>query len=207
MWKIIGIPLVIYLFFVLYIYVPVPQKEAPIAELIKQLPVDKVQLYIHNNAAFAIVEMKRAKVPASITLAQAILESTYGTSELAQKANNHFGIKADTDWNFPNRHCIHSNEWNTQNNTAAPMLSCFRKYDNIQDSYSNHSDFLCKRPYYANLFKLDIMDYKSWANGLQKAGYATDPLYAKKLIAIIDRYKLQHYDLFLEQHPDGEFTS
>lgn len=206
MWKVIGVPLVIYLVFVLYIHVPLPSKEAPVAELIKQLPSDAVLLYIEQNANIAVLEMKRSKVPACITLAQAILESNYGTSELAQKANNHFGIKADTDWNNPNRHCIHSNEFDPKNQQTTSVLSCFRKYNSVQDSYVHHSDFLRNRSYYADLFLLDITDYKGWAKGLQKAGYATDPLYAQKLIGIIERYQLYQYDQ-VEEHLVGELAT
>lgn len=206
MWKVIGIPLIIYLVFVWYTYEALTYQEAPIAELTQQLPADEVLLYIKQNASFAIIEMKRAKVPASITLAQAILESSYGTSELARKANNHFGIKADTDWAIPNRHCIHSNEYNAQDQRTVSILSCFRKYTSIQDSYANHSDFLSKRPYYTGLFLLDIFDYKAWAKGLQKAGYATDPLYAQKLISLVERYKLHEYDQ-VEEHFVGELVS
>ena len=194
MWKTIGIPVVIYLVFVFYIYQPSSTQNIPVAELIKQLPTDQVELYIHQHAPLAIQEMQRAKIPASITLAQAILESKYGTSELAQQANNHFGIKAGTEWGTVNRFCIHSDEWNPKKQKMIAVLSCFRKYSAIADCYENHSDFLTNRPYYTQLFTLDIQNYKAWAEGLQKAGYATDPQYADKLIALIERYQLNECD-------------
>lgn len=194
MWKVIGIPLVIYLVFVFYIYKPAPPEEISMAEFIKEMPVDTVLQYIELNSILAIQEMQRAKIPASITLGQAILESKYGTSELALQANNHFGIKAEAKWDSMDRHCIYSYEWNQKKQRMYPMLSCFRRYKSIQESYVGHSNFLTQRPYYTNLFTLDINDFEAWAHGLQKAGYATDPNYAKKLISVIQRYQLQRYD-------------
>lgn len=194
MWKVIGIPLVLYLIFVLYIYQPVASEEITVAELIKEMPVDTVLQYIEHHSTFAVLEMERAKIPASITLGQAILESKYGTSELALQANNHFGIKAEPQWDNKDRHCIYSYEWSQDKQRMYPMLSCFRRYDNIQASYTGHSNFLTQRSYYTNLFKLDINDFEAWAHGLQKAGYATDPNYAQKLISVIHRYQLYRYD-------------
>lgn len=194
MWKIIGIPLVLYLIFALYIYQPTPTPSAPIAELLKQAPVDSIKRYIANYAQLAIQEMERAKIPASIILSQAILESKYGTSELALQANNHFGIKAAPNWDFSDRHCMYSYEWNEKKKAMYPVLSCFRQYERIEDSFIGHSNFLVERPYYSKLFTLDIHDFKAWAQGLQDAGYATDPNYANKLIAVINRYQLQQYD-------------
>lgn len=194
MWKLIGIPLVLYLVFVFYIYKPAPPEEISMAEFIKEMPVDSVLLYIEVNSSLAIQEMQRAKIPASITLGQAILESQYGTSELALQANNHFGIKAEAKWDSMDRHCIYSYEWSQKKQRMYPMLSCFRRYNNIRESYIGHSDFLTQRPYYTNLFTLDINDFEAWAHGLQKAGYATDPNYAQKLISVIHRYQLDRYD-------------
>lgn len=194
MWKIIGIPLVLYFIFALYIYQPSPDPSAPIAELLKQAPTDSIKMYINKCAKLAIQEMKRAKVPASITLSQAILESKYGTSELALQANNHFGIKAEPTWDSSDRHCMYSYEWNEKKRCMYPVLSCFRQYESLEDCFIGHSNFLVERPYYTQLFTLDIKDFKAWAHGLQKAGYATDPNYANKLIAVINRYQLQQYD-------------
>jgi flagellum-specific peptidoglycan hydrolase FlgJ len=194
MWKVIGIPLVLYLVFVFYIHKPADPEEILMAEFIKEMPIDTVLQYIQRNSSLAIQEMQRAKIPASITLGQAILESKYGTSELAVQANNHFGIKAEPKWDSTDRHCIYSYEWSQKKQRMYPMLSCFRRYKDIQASYIGHSNFLTQRPYYTNLFTLNINDFEAWAHGLQKAGYATDPNYAKKLISVIDRYQLHLYD-------------
>ncbi len=194
MWKVIGIPLVLYFIFALYIYQPVPTVDAAVAELIEDMPIDTVLQYIELNCTLAVQEMQRAKIPASITLGQAILESKYGTSELAMQANNHFGIKAEAKWDSTDRHCIYSYEWNQKKQRMYPMLSCFRRYKNIQASYIGHSNFLVQRAHYMPLFALDIYDFEAWAHGLQKAGYATDPNYANKLISIIQRYQLYRYD-------------
>lgn len=194
MWKVIGIPLLLYFIFAFYIYQPAPSEEVALVKMIKEMPVDTVLQYIKHHSPLAIQEMKRAKIPASITLGQAILESKYGTSELAKQANNHFGIKSEQTWDSTDRHCIYSYEWSKKKQRMYPMLSCFRRYKNIEESYVGHSNFLTNRPYYTGLFNLDINDYKAWAYGLQKAGYATDPNYAQKLISVIHRYQLHRYD-------------
>lgn len=193
MWKMIGIPLMLYLIFIFYIYQPQPE-QTPIAKLIEALPIDQVEWYIQTYAPLAIREMQTEKIPASITLAQGILESHYGTSELAKKANNHFGIKASTTWNSKGRICLYSNEWSEKKQRMISLQSCFRKYTSVDSCFKDHSHFLTKRPYYTKLFLLDIMDYQGWAKELQQAGYATDPQYAEKLIALIDRYNLIVYD-------------
>lgn len=135
--------------------------------------------YISRFKEIAIAERKRTGVPASIKLAQAILESGYGRSTLAKKANNHFGIKCGGDWN---------------GKTYRLRSSCFRAYGSADESFRQHSDFLKGRSHYASLFKLKVTDYKGWAKGLRKAGYATDPSYPSKLIELIERYKLYRYD-------------
>jgi flagellum-specific peptidoglycan hydrolase FlgJ len=135
--------------------------------------------YISRFKDIAIAERKRTGVPASIKLAQAILESGYGRSTLAQKANNHFGIKCGGDWT---------------GKTYRHRSSCYRAYSSADDSFRQHSDFLAGRSHYASLFKLKVTDYKGWAKGLRKAGYATDPSYPSKLIELIERYKLYRYD-------------
>ena len=121
-------------------------------------------------------------VPASITMAQALLESSDGNSNLAQQANNHFGIKC-SDWKGPS--FIQDDDTKDE---------CFRKYGAVLDSYDDHSNFLRTRPRYAALFELDIKDYKGWAKGLKKAGYATEPTYAEKLIKIIEDNQLYLLD-------------
>lgn len=137
--------------------------------------------YIARYKAIAISEMKRTGVPASIKIAQAILESGYGRSELAKNANNHFGIRCGNDWKGKTYHLKGKN-------------SCFRAYSSVNESFKQHSDFLKGRSHYASLFKLKTTDYKGWARGLQKAGYATDSSYPAKLIELIERYKLYQYD-------------
>jgi len=127
--------------------------------------------------------MKRTGIPASITLAQGILESNSGQSRLAVKGNNHFGIKCHSDWR--GRKIIHDDDKKNE---------CFRKYRSAYDSYKDHSDFIKKGQRYAFLFNYKTTDYKSWAKGLKKAGYATEKRYAELLIKIIEDYGLYKYD-------------
>lgn len=148
--------------------------------------------YIRQYEDIAVSEMQRSGIPASIKLAQAILESNCGRSELACKANNHFGIKCGGDWDG---RTYHREDDDYRNGKL--IKSCFREFDSVLDSYQAHSDFLtdpAKATRYGSLFKLDITDYKGWANGLSKAGYATDPQYAKRLIDIIEKYELYRFD-------------
>ena len=139
--------------------------------------------YINQYKDLAISHMKDYKIPASITLAQGILESGAGTSQLARKSNNHFGIKCGSSWRGA-----------TVRHTDDAPNECFRAYKHAQESYKDHSLFLTNGARYAFLFKLDIADYKAWARGLKKAGYATDPSYANRLITIIEDYELYKYD-------------
>lgn len=127
--------------------------------------------------------MNRSGVPASIKIAQACLESADGRSELARKSNNHFGIKCKSDWTGGK--VYHDDDAKNE---------CFRKYSSVEDSYRDHSNFLMDNPRYASLFKLATTDYKSWAQGLKKAGYATANHYDKTLIGIIEEYKLYRLD-------------
>jgi len=127
--------------------------------------------------------MQKEGIPASITLAQGIQESNAGNSPLALHANNHFGIKCAKDWSGP---------YYTQDDDTKD--ECFRKYENAFDSYSDHSAFLKSHARYAYLFQIPITDYKGWANGLKASGYASDPLYAKRLIKIIEDYQLYYLD-------------
>ena len=152
-----------------------------------------VTAYIEKYQAIAIKEMQYSGIPASITMAQGMLESSYGRSELAKQANNHFGIKCKKEWGF-NRYNIYSDEWNLHRKRMEPHMACFRFYENVSASFRDHSNFLKKGERYANLFKLNKTNYKGWAKGLQKAGYATDPKYAKKLIQIIKRNRLDTLD-------------
>jgi LysM repeat protein len=139
--------------------------------------------YFETYRDMAIREMKRSGVPASITLAQGALESGDGNSTLAREANNHFGIKCHEDWNGK-RIYQDDDEKN----------ECFRKYPSVEDSYRDHSDYLRSKSRYAFLFELDKTDYKGWARGLKKAGYATSPTYAERLIEIIEDFNLNQYD-------------
>ena len=139
--------------------------------------------YIDKYSDIAIKEMKRTGVPASITLAQGILESNAGQSVLSTKGNNHFGIKCHNDW-----------KGKTMKMDDNAPKECFRVYPNAEASFRDHSDFLRSRDRYKSLFELKQTDYKGWARGLKKAGYATDPGYADKLITLIEDYELYRFD-------------
>ena len=150
--------------------------------------------YIEQYAPLAVSEMQRTGVPASITLAQALVESGAGSSPLARHANNHFGIKCHNDWTgekyYKDDDLVHE---------------CFRAFPSAEDSFRAHSDFLRDRAHYRSLFELDPTDYKGWAHGLKQAGYATDPHYAGKLIKVIEDYELYRYDaLAIAGEPDAE---
>lgn len=138
--------------------------------------------YVKDWSATAVRQMISHKIPASITLAQGVLESSYGNSTLARLGNNHFGIKCH-EW---------TGERIYQDDDA--KNECFRKYSSADQSYEDHSLFLTTRTRYASLFDLEITDYKSWAYGLKKAGYATNPKYPDLLIGIIEDLKLYEYD-------------
>lgn len=141
------------------------------------------QAYVEQYKSIAISEMLRTGIPASITLAQGILESASGNSKLAMEANNHFGIKCHADWH--GQTIEHDDDLQNE---------CFRKYASPEESFYDHSEFIRKGSRYASLFELKTSDYKRWARGLQQAGYATNRKYADKLIEIIERYNLQQYD-------------
>lgn len=138
--------------------------------------------YIERYSKLAVEEMYRSGVPASITLAQGLLESRYGQSELAVNGNNHFGIKCH---NWRGDKMYHDDDKKGE---------CFRKYDSPEESFRDHSDFLRYRDRYKFLFDLEPTDYKGWAHGLKKAGYATDTSYPQKLIRLIEEYELHKYD-------------
>ncbi len=138
--------------------------------------------YIEKYKDIAIEQMEEHHIPASITLAQGLLESGAGQSELARRSNNHFGIKCHDDWK--GKRTYHNDDRHND---------CFRVYSSVRDSYEDHSKFLL-RPRYARLFKLDQRDYKGWAHGLKACGYATLPTYAYRLIGIIELYELYRYD-------------
>jgi len=139
--------------------------------------------YISQYATVSMQEMKKYKIPASITLSQGILESGNGVSNLALKSNNHFGVKCHKGWK--GQSVRHDDD---------KAQECFRKYKHVESSYRDHSEFLTTRSRYDFLFDLKKDDYKGWAKGLKKAGYATDKRYPDKLIHLIETYDLDHYD-------------
>ncbi len=139
--------------------------------------------YINRYKHLAIKEFREFQIPASITLAQGILESGSGGSRLATEANNHFGIKCKSSWTGPR--IYHDDDAKGE---------CFRKYRSVEESYEDHSRFLKESPRYAALFELDVTDYKGWAYGLKAAGYATNPRYPELLIDMIERNNLQQFD-------------
>ena len=144
--------------------------------------INNTEDYINYYSSIAMDEMIQFGIPASVTLAQGILESGAGRGTLAVQANNHFGIKCH-DWT--GKKIFHDDD---------KKQECFRKYDNPEYSYRDHSIFLSNRGRYSFLFDLKKDDYKKWARGLKKAGYATDPKYSQKLIDLIERYQLYNYD-------------
>ena len=144
---------------------------------------EAVAWYIETFSQVAQQEMELYKIPASITMAQGILESGAGRSDLTQRANNHFGIKCHTQWT--GERVYHDDD---------ELQECFRKYIDAKYSFRDHSLFLTERRRYSGLFDLAIDDYKGWARGLKRAGYATDPKYPNKLISIIERYQLYKLD-------------
>ena len=139
--------------------------------------------YIRKYSDLAVAHMEKYKIPASITLAQGILESGAGMSDLARRSNNHFGIKCHRGWRGGTVYAADDGP-----------NDCFRKYKSVEDSYQDHSEFLVNSSRYSSLFRLSITDYKGWARGLQKSGYATDRAYANKLIKLIEDYELYRFD-------------
>ena len=153
----------------------------------------RVAAYIDQFKDVAMAEQQRCGIPASITLAQGILETAAGTSELCVNAQNHFGIKCKSDW-----------KGMTYAYTDDAKDECFRKYKDALTSYKDHSDFLKNSKRYASLFEYAVEDYHSWAKGLKRCGYASNPQYAVKLIQIVEKYNLQHYTkLALNYSPSG----
>lgn len=146
---------------------------------------DEVYRYIDTYKNAALIEQREYGIPASITLAQGLLESAAGTSKLAREGNNHFGIKCHRSW---------------RGDSVFSGKTCYRKYRSANDSYNDHSKFL-KAKRYESLFTLEITDYRGWAHGLKRCGYATDPLYAEKLINMIETYGL---DKYVDEKPSRE---
>ncbi|TDQ30227.1 glucosaminidase domain-containing protein [Tenacibaculum caenipelagi] len=170
--------------------------ELPQLEQIKR-PVttttNHTETYIQKFALIAVKKMHEHGIPASITLAQGVLESGSGRSQLALRSNNHFGIKCHRGW-----------EGHSVTHDDDEKGECFRKYKYPETSYEDHSQFLLTRKRYASLFRLRHTDYKGWAYGLKRAGYATDRKYPQKLIAIINKYNLTQYD---RVKPQGSLVS
>lgn len=161
---------------------PAEREHSVRENLPKSAYTDKVTYYIDTYAPIAQEEMRIYKIPASITLAQGILESGAGVGELTRKANNHFGIKCH---GWKGGQVFHDDDRSQE---------CFRKYNDAKYSFRDHSLFLTERKRYAALFELEADDYEGWAKGLKAAGYATDRAYPAKLISLIERYQLYRYD-------------
>ena len=167
---------------------PTQVKPKPVSEVIEStsktvVTSNLINGYIFHYKEIAMSNMRIYGIPASIILAQGILESGAGNGDLAVNANNHFGIKCYTDWTGESvRHDDDS------------IQECFRKYINPEESFKDHASILTKRKRYASLFNLPNGDYKAWAKGLRAAGYATDPKYPDKLISYIERFNLHQYD-------------
>lgn len=146
---------------------------------------DDYERYVLTYYPIAVEQMHKHNIPASITLAQGLLESGAGRSKLSRTSNNHFGIKADKSWGGKRTSSMDNGK-----------MCYFRKYESVRDSYEDHSKFLVNRRRYSFLFDLNKRDYKGWAKGLKKAGYAEDPAYPTKLISLIERYELYQYDSY-----------
>lgn len=151
--------------------------------VVAQPPIFRIQSYVETYSLEAVHQMVNYKIPASVIMAQAIFESQSGSSELAKKSNNHFGIKCHVEWGG-----------DTILKDDDTLNECFRKYTNIEDSYTDHSLFLNSRARYSSLFELPVNDYRSWCLGLKASGYATYPAYADELIRIIEQIKLYELD-------------
>ncbi len=173
---------VIYSFVFCYLLLPFSSDHMSATELKKA--------YIENHKNIAIAEMYRTGVPASITLAQGLLESQHGTSELAINANNHFGIKCKTYWSGDKYY--HKDD--DYSESGELLESCFRQYDSVLESYVDHSNFLVNSENYSILFTYDKKEFAKWAWGLKKCGYATDENYPIKLIKLIQEFELYKYD-------------
>ena len=158
--------------------------------LFVNLSDDHKESYIDKWKELSIIESDRTGIPVSIILGQAILESNYGSSELAIKAKNHFGIKCKREWEGNS----FFKKDDDRNDEGDLIKSCFRSYQIDMDSFIDHSHFLLGKTCYSSLLSHEMTDYKSWAQGLQSCGYATDPSYAKKLINIIETHELWQLD-------------
>ncbi|MDM9631586.1 glucosaminidase domain-containing protein [Robiginitalea aurantiaca] len=174
------------------------EKAAEAADTFVFIEVDSPEEYIRTFAPLAQSEMRTHGIPASIKLAQGLLESGFGRGELARKTNNHFGIKCHVGW-----------EGDYERHDDDERDECFRRYNHPMYSYRDHSLFLTTRSRYGSLFDLPQDNYKAWARGLKKAGYATDRRYPEKLIELIERYDLDQYDAEVlgKRYKSGRNTS
>ena len=177
-----------------YIFYLVLCMLAPVRMKAQHLPNEDIVYYITQYADIAINEMVRTGVPASIKIAQGILETQAGKSKLVAESNNHFGIKCKSNWDGPK--VYHDDD---------AQGECFRKYKDAISSYKDHSDFLKLQPRYTSLFELDVDDYKGWAWGLKKAGYATNPIYAETLIKFIEDYQLNILNDYAEDEEQEKY--
>lgn len=177
----------------------VPQMLSATGPVLSDADVQEELAYIEQYKSLAITEMRYSGIPASITLAQALVEGRAGRSDLAISANNHFGIKCHepSSWSGETYYAYDDD----YNRKGERIKSCFRKYATVEDSYRDHSQFLMTRKYYTKLFKLDMFDYKGWCHELKAAGYATDKHYSKILIDKIEQYELYNYDQALITAP------
>jgi murein DD-endopeptidase MepM/ murein hydrolase activator NlpD len=157
----------------------------------QDLPNENILRYIETYAPLALKEMNRTGVPAAIKIAQGILETNAGQSDLVNKSNNHFGIKCKSSWT--GEKVYHDDD---------EAGECFRKYESAEASYLDHSDYLKSQPRYAFLFEFDSNDYAAWAWGLKKAGYATNPIYAQSLIKYIETYRLTDLHDYLDEEEE-----
>lgn len=172
----------LYILFAIFLIITVDTKISLSQNTTSKRVEERIE-YINRYKAIAIRHLQEYKIPASITLAQACLESGNGKSTLAVDGNNHFGIKCHNGWN--GERIYHDDD--------APN-ECFRKYKNPEESFNDHAIYLSTQKRYASLFDIENNDYKKWANGLKAAGYATNPNYAKELINIIEDYQLYKFD-------------
>ncbi len=172
-----------YLFFLLAVMTLFSCRSARVSNVSVTPENEVVRLYLEQYAALAVSEMRRTGIPASIKLAQGMIESDHGRSRLATQANNHFGIKCHSSWTGP---MVYHDDDETD--------ECFRSYRNAEQSFIDHSDFLLNGSRYSSLFDLRPTDYRGWARGLSRAGYATNPAYADMLIRKIENNNLQLYD-------------
>ncbi len=176
-----------FLTFIFLFFLPIPFISAQSSP--QEVIDSTIRAYIAEYSKYAVSEMERTGIPASITLAQGICESRFGTSNVATKAHNHFGIKCYKSWK--GKRYFHKDD-EYKNGKLVP--SCFRYYATVAESYRDHSDFLIGRPWYDKLFKLESNDYKNWAIGLRKAGYAHAADYEERLYKYITKFELYKFD-------------